>query len=584
LYYANPLVAAEGTIQLHWIPSSANTTAQTSPYLFSEGNLKAYYLAADDKIYFTDGTNTISTDALTFSADLPQFLAFSWSSAGLEIKRYYNSTMDTTVTGATYTAPTLGANLYIGSDTAGANQCNGIIDDLGVIDHLYTDAEFLAIAKSDGPIFAETSTWAFRFGYNRGWSDVDGLWVIDSDSNAVFGVYGGASTKTWGGFTLAPGDIVLGSNVSGSGAILWDASTHKFGFYGNASATVQCEIDTNGTLTAGAGIVGLDSSGMRIRQGSLEENAINGITFCTSTVLDSGNYASIRAWKQEISEGTTRLKIYSCYKMEIEALNIVMSGAITGNSTIISYQSGAAKIGLDHNSATGDYTLSLSPSNLTGNRRWTFPNATDTVVGLAQANVFTTNQKINTNSTTALLVEQDGVKDNVLVVDTTNGAVGINTAAVSGTALTVGGGSIGDGGKCLRLNISRAWEFQQENADGAGASLRLRDLNTNKSFFIDTSGVFAVRKVDASATIAYFDCANNRLGLGGDTSPAEVLDVTGNINCTGVYKVDDVQVVGPQIVDSRINDNIAETYGTSEANVLKALRAWATTWGAVVPS
>jgi hypothetical protein len=33
---------------------------------------------------------------------------------------------------------------------------------------------------------------------------------------------------------------------------------------------------------------------------------------------------------------------------------------------------------------------------------------------------------INTNSTTALLVEQDGVKDNVLIVDTTNGWVGVN--------------------------------------------------------------------------------------------------------------------------------------------------------------
>lgn len=36
--------------------------------------------------------------------------------------------------------------------------------------------------------------------------------------------------------------------------------------------------------------------------------------------------------------------------------------------------------------------------------------------------------RINTNSITALLVEQNGVKDNTFIVDTTNGAVGINIA------------------------------------------------------------------------------------------------------------------------------------------------------------
>lgn len=54
--------------------------------------------------------------------------------------------------------------------------------------------------------------------------------------------------------------------------------------------------------------------------------------------------------------------------------------------------------------------------------------ATLTAAGLGIANVFTTNQKINANNTSALLVEQDGVKDNVLVVDTANGRVGVNIA------------------------------------------------------------------------------------------------------------------------------------------------------------
>lgn len=58
----------------------------------------------------------------------------------------------------------------------------------------------------------------------------------------------------------------------------------------------------------------------------------------------------------------------------------------------------------------------------------TFPGvADDTVALLGAANVFTNTNKINVNSTTALLVEQDGVKDDVFIVDTTNGLVGVRT-------------------------------------------------------------------------------------------------------------------------------------------------------------
>ena len=50
------------------------------------------------------------------------------------------------------------------------------------------------------------------------------------------------------------------------------------------------------------------------------------------------------------------------------------AGKITASSTINSKQETAAGIALDHNSATGNFTLSLSPVNLSGNRRIIFPN------------------------------------------------------------------------------------------------------------------------------------------------------------------------------------------------------------------
>jgi len=52
--------------------------------------------------------------------------------------------------------------------------------------------------------------------------------------------------------------------------------------------------------------------------------------------------------------------------------------------------------------------------------------ATGTAALLGVANVFTAVQKINVNNALALLVEQDGVKDNTFIVDTANARVGVN--------------------------------------------------------------------------------------------------------------------------------------------------------------
>ena len=65
--------------------------------------------------------------------------------------------------------------------------------------------------------------------------------------------------------------------------------------------------------------------------------------------------------------------------------------------------------------------------------------------------------------------------------------------------------------------------------------------------------------------------AAGRLGIG-DAAPGELLDVAGNANVTGVYKVDDVQVVSNRVVDARCDDTVDTTYGAEEAGVLDALR------------
>lgn len=85
----------------------------------------------------------------------------------------------------------------------------------------------------------------------------------------------------------------------------------------------------------------------------------------------------------------------------------------------------------------------LSPTNGAAAGEIQF-NINGSLKAYLSSTIFTSlvRQTINVNSTTALLVEQDGVNDNVLVVDTSqspNGVVGINNVGVDDQALTVGG-------------------------------------------------------------------------------------------------------------------------------------------------
>jgi hypothetical protein len=61
---------------------------------------------------------------------------------------------------------------------------------------------------------------------------------------------------------------------------------------------------------------------------------------------------------------------------------------------------------------------------------------------------------------------------------------------------------------------------------------------------------------DTDVFLINTDAANNRVGIG-DSAPGEKLDVAGNVNVTGVYKVDDTQVVKEQqahIADATTQD------------------------------
>ena len=65
-----------------------------------------------------------------------------------------------------------------------------------------------------------------------------------------------------------------------------------------------------------------------------------------------------------------------------------IKGIIKATGQITVKPAGLAGIQLDCNGATGDFTASITPANLTGNRRWILPNRDDTFAGLG-AQTFT---------------------------------------------------------------------------------------------------------------------------------------------------------------------------------------------------
>jgi hypothetical protein len=157
------------------------------------------------------------------------------------------------------------ATMYVGCYST-QTKWNGLIDDFVILDRAMPAAEIRSVYESNAPVFAETSTFTFR-PTPKGliWADDEGLWMRDTAGKPVLGVYGGeAATKNWGGFDLVPGDLLLGNNAVGSSGIWWSRVNGTFGFYGAGSGTPQVEIATDGSLTAGAGALALNSGGIQI--------------------------------------------------------------------------------------------------------------------------------------------------------------------------------------------------------------------------------------------------------------------------------------------------------------------------------
>ena len=156
------------------------------------------------------------------------------------------------------------------------------------------------------------------------------------------------------------------------------------------------------------------------------------------------------------------------------------------------------------------------------------------------------------------------VDTNTLVVDAGNNRVGIGTASPD-TKLEVAGTEIR-----IRTSITPKLSLW---TDGANADCRNWVLRISHIVFGDFNIVQSNLKggnpIGAGTSRLYIGKTGN-VGIG-DTVPASVLDVTGDINTTEQYKVDDVQVVGNRVIDARCDDAVNSGDATTDG-VIDALR------------
>lgn len=166
------------------------------------------------------------------------------------------------------------------------------------------------------------------------------------------------------------------------------------------------------------------------------------------------------------------------------------------------------------------------------------------------------------DGTTALQL-QNAAGTSVLNVDTTNQRVGIGTSAPT---------SIFDIQNIFNVTNTSGWSgLVMKNTAGArGISLIPGAAYQTIKSNISGSAFDSLYLNVGSITALAIDGISGNLGIK-DTAPAEALDVTGNINTTGVYKVDDVQVLSNRVIDARCAD-VANSGDATTDGLIDALR------------
>lgn len=154
-----------------------------------------------------------------------------------------------------------------------------------------------------------------------------------------------------------------------------------------------------------------------------------------------------------------------------------------------------------------------------------------------------------------------------------------NLLSLTGANLVIGKTNQGalETGFAMHVYSSGNIELAVDGAGQSGISLFDRGATTNSKEcrILNNDDFLAFQVINDIRTAIVrtpmvVDLINSRIGVN-DVAPGEDLDVTGNINATGVLKIDDVQVVSNRVIDARCDDTINSGDATTDG-VIDALR------------
>ena len=247
-------LAAVSTNDMHVLRASGTSAGDIILRITSAGYLQGFW----------------GTGAVTYSSALSKE---TWYHVAMT---YSGSTLTMYLNGASVASGTsTGFNgmptaMYVGNISA-SGQVNGLIDDLLITSDAKVADEILSIYESNAPVFAETAKYGFRATpKSLVWADDEGLWMRNTSGQAVFGIYGDDSTtKSWGGLTLASGDLVIGDDSRG-GYVLWDDSASTLTvdgilkIQGTSSFEGAVTLATAGGIYQGTGTFASPTTGLKL--------------------------------------------------------------------------------------------------------------------------------------------------------------------------------------------------------------------------------------------------------------------------------------------------------------------------------
>lgn len=306
---------------------------------------------------------------------------------------------------------------------------------------------------------------------------------IDNPANTTFSVF--VNDQVYNNEQMGAGDLLIGDNTSGVSNIKYDASEGQLQF--RLGTTVNVYMDTDGTLKAGSGAISLDSSGITF------ENNSGVLRFKDSTgVYDSTHGAAIYGASDDALLLQNN-KVGKQIQLTIKLTN--------GNTPYIKWWQNPSEANAAYLQIDGDSTepvllrIGGSGAGNSGVEIWVNEDGKETVFN---DNSFDIDFRVETAT------NADGLK-----IDAGN-----ETVSLVGVLVV-------DGGNDKRLEIGADHYIPTRNA--ANKTTYFNEANQDMDFNVQGQ---------TDGNLIYVDASTDRVGIGTNT-PAEKLDVVGNITLSG---------------------------------------------------